>query len=70
MLRDRLHKLSSSNPDLFKALLKNNSVQNKINDFLDLEKEIYPSEIIEVAKTMKSPTYEEIAMATVEEQDH
>jgi len=70
MLRDRLHKLSIANPDLFKVLVRNEVVQNKINDFVDLEKEIYPSDILQVAKSMNSDTYAEVALTTIEEQGH
>jgi len=77
--RERLLKLSEANPDLYNKYLNNKFIDKKIQKFIELEKEIFPEELLQENKQerlpeqIKSPashTYDEIARATVAEQDH
>jgi hypothetical protein len=73
--RERLLKLSEANPNLYDKFLENKFIDKKINKFIELEKDIFPEELLQDVKQevtpeiIKSPTYDEIAMATVEEQE-
>jgi hypothetical protein len=77
--RERLLKFSEANPDLYNKYLNNKFIDKKIQKFIELEKEIFPEELLQENKQerlpeqIKSPasnTYDEIARATVAEQDH
>lgn len=74
--KERFQKLVYSNPDLLKELIKDKTVAKLTNDFFELDKKIFTETKLPEIKTeenilevIKSPTYEEIAMATVEEQE-
>jgi len=78
--KERFQKLSYSNPDLFKTFIKDETANNCINEFFDLENNLYPKEVLqdikpeenlpEIIKSPTSDTYNEVAMAAIEEQDH
>jgi hypothetical protein len=70
-IKSRVHKLANSNQELYQAFVKNDTVQSKINNFINLDIEIHTDDILqEVIKSPASNTYNEIALATIEEQDH
>jgi hypothetical protein len=59
LLRGRLHKLSEANPVLYQDLIKSNSLNDRIDHFVDLEKDLFPD----------SNTYNEVEMTTNQEKD-
>uniref|UniRef100_UPI0031F42C86 hypothetical protein n=1 Tax=Russula emetica TaxID=152958 RepID=UPI0031F42C86 len=57
-LRDRLSKLCDTNLDSYNKLIQDDRINDKINNFIDLEKEIIPTE-----------SYDEAALSTIQEQE-
>jgi hypothetical protein len=78
--RQRFFKLVDANQDLYPILLENRLIKDSINDFFALQDDVFldlqenkqqenkQEEII--IERIKSPTYDDIVLATVEEQDH
>jgi len=42
LLRNRLHKLSEANPILYQDLIKSNTLNDRIDHFVDLENKLFP----------------------------
>ena len=61
-IRGRLFALSSLTPILYENLIRDNSIYNEIEKFVKLENQINPVD-------NQSDTYEEVANATIKEQD-
>jgi hypothetical protein len=78
--RQRFFKLVDANQDLYPILLENRLIKDSINDFFALQDDVFldlqenkqqenkQEEII--IEGIKSPTYDDILLATIEEQDH
>jgi hypothetical protein len=67
VIRERLLKLSETNNDKYNSLIQNDEVNDKINSFIKLEKDVFKYE--DVLSSNGSNTYNEIALATIQEQD-
>jgi len=65
LLRERLLTLSNVKPNQYAFLLNRKEINKKIEKFLDLESEILNN----IPASPQSETYEEIALATIKEQD-
>lgn len=65
ILRDRLNKLAEINRNQYINLIQDDSINRKIETFRNLENEILNFQ----PPTPESDTYEEIALATIQEQD-
>jgi len=65
LLRGRLFKLSQTDLNKYQDLLQSDSVNNKIQNFLDLEAIIGVDQL----PSPQSNTYDEIALATIKERD-
>jgi hypothetical protein len=59
LLRERLYKLSEIDPKKYDKLLNNPAFNNRVEQFLEIEKDIFPNN-----------TYDAVAKATELEQDH
>ena len=62
LLKDRLEKLSTSNPREYNALISHEFNKNIINKFID-------SEAITFGNTADSPAYDDVELSTIQEQD-
>jgi hypothetical protein len=65
VLRDRLHKISEANPIYYQDLIKNDSLNDRINKFVGLENVIFDNPI----DPPVSNTYNEVEKAATQEQD-
>jgi len=65
LLRSRLHKLSEANPIMYQDLIKSNSLNDRIDKFVDLENKIFANPIDHPV----SNAYNDVEMATNQEQD-
>jgi hypothetical protein len=64
-IRGKLLTLSALSPFLYANLIKDNKINNEIDRFIDLETRITTEDTVE----NQSDTYNEVALATVEEQE-
>jgi hypothetical protein len=69
LTKDRFHRFADANPELYRIYTQDDKINNQINDFYDLHKGIL-AEKLELVEVLKSPTYDEVALATTKERDH
>jgi hypothetical protein len=62
MIRRKLLALSALQPILYNNFIQDDAINDKINNFVDLEKSIIPDDL-------KSNAYDEVALATIDEQE-
>jgi hypothetical protein len=58
VLRDRLHRLSDSNPIYYQDLIKNDKLNDRIDNFIELEKDIFP----DLVDSPKSKSYNDVEL--------
>jgi hypothetical protein len=65
LLRERLHKLASANPEQYQRLIKSDYLNDLLNKFVDLESSVFRK----IDDSPKSTSYNEVELSTIQEQD-